>query len=219
MPASVVVSMSYRQSWPATLLTQLPPGAATLAAGPALPLRLLNGTLVPASRKPTTEITPVQLAGASMAPPSLPAAAITKIPAAIALLIALCSVAEQATLAPRLRLMMLAAGLAAMVPASTVTGWPAAHMIAAAMSDTRPEHLPIARTGSTMVLGATPAMPMPLLVSAPTMPATLVPCQELLAIVVQPAWMNSVWAISVRSSQSPGSDAPACQPWPSLANR
>jgi hypothetical protein len=115
---------------------------------------LLKGTLVPVWRSPTTDTTPVQLAGASIAPPSLPAAATTRMPAVMAVVMALCSVAEQLVLAPRLRLMMLAAGLAAMLPPSTVTCWPAAHMMAAAMSDTRPEHTPTARTGSSVVLAA-----------------------------------------------------------------
>src|SRR5579863_2601172 len=118
--------MSNRHGSPATVLTQLPPGAPMVAAGPALPLRLLNGTLVPVSRRPTTDTTPAQLAGASIAPPSLPAAATTRMPAPVAALMALCSVEEQLVLAPRLRLMMLAAGLAAIVPPSTVTCWPAA---------------------------------------------------------------------------------------------
>src|ERR1700686_3390015 len=210
--------MSNRHAWPATLFTQLPPGAPSVAATAAL-LRLLKGTLVPAWRRPTTDSTPLQLAGASTAPPSLPAAATTSMPAAIAALTALCSVDEQAVLAPRLRLMILAAGLAAITPASTVTGWPAAHMIAAAISETRPEHLPITRTGINTVRGAMPAIPMPLLATAPMTPATLVPCQELGTTVVQPALTNRVVAASVASIQSPGSAAPACQPWPSLANR
>src|SRR5580658_2191581 len=209
--------MSNRHGEPAAVLTQLPPGAASVAAGPPVPLRLLNGTLVPVSRRPTTDSTPVQLAGASIAPPSLPAAATTRMPAEIAVVMTLCSVAEQLVLAPRLRLMMLAAGLAAMVPASTVTGWPAAHMMAAARSDTRPEHTPTARTGNSIASGATPAMPIPLLVSAPMTPATLVPCQELVAAVVQPALMNSVICVSAVVMQSPGSEASSCQPSPSLA--
>ena len=60
-------------------------------------------------------------------------------------------------------------------------------MMAAAMSETRPEQTPMARTGSSIVAGAMPAMPTPLFVAAPITPATLVPCQELLAVVVQPA--------------------------------
>ena len=56
------------------------------------------------------------------------------------------------------------------------------------MSETRPVHTPMARTGSSIVAGAMPAMPMPLLVAAPMIPATLVPCQELSAVVVQPAF-------------------------------
>src|ERR1700733_5362464 len=217
MPASLVVSMSYRQGSPATVLTQLPAGAPMVAAGPPLPLKLLNGTLVPAWRRPTTDTTPVQLAGASIAPPSLPAAATTSTPALIAALIALCSVEEHGTLAPRLRLMILAAGLEVMLPASTVTACPDAHMIPAAMSDTRPEHTPIPRTGSSVVFGAMPAMPMPLLAIAPITPATLVPFKELSDTVVQPASMNSGSATSAVEIQSPGSEASACQPSPSLA--
>ena len=90
-------------------------------------------------------------------------------------------------------------------------------LIAAAMSDTRPEHVPTARTGSTIARGAMPAIPMPLLVAAPMTPATFVPCQELGSTVVQPASMNRVIAASVASIQSPGSEASACQPSPSLA--
>ena len=61
-------------------------------------------------------------------------------------------------------------------------------VMAAAMSETRPVQTPIARIGSSMVAGAMPAMPMALLASAPMMPATRVPCQELGAVVVQPAF-------------------------------
>src|SRR5665213_45337 len=158
-----------------------------MVAAATLLLRLLKGTLVPVWRRPTTDSTPLQLAGASSGPPSLPAAATTSTPTPIAWLIASCSVWEQGVLAARLRLMMLAAGLAAIVPASTVTPIPAAQRIAAAMSDTRPLQDPSARIGRIVVSGAMPAMPMPLLASAPITPATLVPCQELGAAVLQPA--------------------------------
>src|SRR5579871_4538364 len=98
-----------------------------------------------------------------------------------------CSVFEQAAFAARLTLMMFAAGRDAMVPASVVTPIPADQRIAAAISEMRPEHLPMTRTGRIVVSGAMPAMPMPLLATAPMTPATLVPCQELFAWLVQSA--------------------------------
>src|SRR5688500_5353435 len=54
---------------------------------------------------------------------------------------------------------------------------PDAHPIASAMSDPLPPHLPSTRIGWTAAPNATPATPLALLVTAPTVPATCVPCQ------------------------------------------
>ena len=59
--------------------TQLPPGAPRPASGP----RLLNPTFVPAWRMPVTPSTPVQLAGAATAWPSLPTEATINTPRAV----------------------------------------------------------------------------------------------------------------------------------------
>ena len=61
-----------------------------------------------------------------------------------------------------------------------------------------------------------PAMPVWLLVMAPRIPATRVPCQLLLD-TVQPA--NRGFFVSLLDTQSPGSDASASRPSPSLATR
>ena len=60
------------------------------------------------------------------------------------------------------------------------TAMPAAQSIAANTSDEEPRpHLPSARIGSTCTLRPAPAMPMPLLVCAPTRLSVCVPCHEL----------------------------------------
>src|SRR5688500_12608041 len=104
----------------------------------------------------------------------LPAATTTAVPSERAVLIALCIVAPHAPPPPRERLATLAGlGLAG----TPGTAPPAAHTRPAAMSDVNPPHVPSTRTGTTRALNATPDTPVPLFVSAATVPATCVPCQ------------------------------------------
>src|SRR6266853_2783864 len=88
--------------------------------------------------------------------------------------------AGQLPVAPRLMFSILAGyGLSG----TPLTWMPAAHSIPAMMSESRPPHLPSTRTGSSHGLQVRPAIPVPLLLSAPRSPDTRVPCQELLAAV------------------------------------
>src|ERR1700741_1335604 len=91
---------------------------------------------------------------------------------------------------------------------------PPAHAIASRMSESKPPHLPSARTGKIQGLHVLPATPSLLFVSAPTIPATRVPCHELF-LTSQPA--NRPWFDSCCEPQSPASDASASRPSPSLA--
>src|SRR3977135_307693 len=93
---------------------------------------------------------------------------------------------------------------------------PAAHAMPARMSESKPPHLPSTRTGRIQPLQVMPAMPVWLLVMAPRIPATRVPCQLLLD-TLQPA--NSGFLVSPLEIQSPGSDASEARPAPSLAAR
>ena len=79
------------------------------------------------------------------------------------------------------------------------------------MSESKPPHLPSTRTGMTRTVRPTLAMPTPLLVAAPISPSVCVPCHELL-VASQP----SVPA-SPAVTKSPGSEASASRPLPSLA--
>src|SRR3989440_5119829 len=97
-----------------------------------------------------------------------------------------------------------------------LTGMPAAHSMPAAMSESRPPHLPSTRTGSSHALQVTPAIPVPLLLSAPRSPEIRVPCQELFAAI---APLHSVLLRSAWVTQSPGSDASASCASPSLATK
>src|SRR5688500_13110145 len=54
---------------------------------------------------------------------------------------------------------------------------PEAHTMASAMSEVLPPHWASARIGWIFASAAMPAMPLPLLVDAPMVPATCVPCQ------------------------------------------
>src|SRR5512135_1149995 len=122
-------------------------------------------------------MTPAQFAGEMRAvSPSLPVAATTTEPAAIAASTASCMNDGQVWLPPRLRLMTRAGVAFAGTPG---TGSPADHLIASAMSDSDPPHLPSARTGCTRTFHAMPAMPMPLFAVAAATPAMCVPCQLL----------------------------------------
>src|SRR5438270_485394 len=97
-----------------------------------------------------------------------------------------------------------------------LTGIPAAHSMPATMSRSPPPHLPSTRTGKSHALQVMPAMPTPLLLSAPRMPETRVPCQELLPAVppVHSGLLRSAW-----TTQSPGSEASASRASPSLATK
>src|SRR5690349_371 len=105
---------------------------------------------------------------------------------------------------PRLRLMIFAGfGLLG----APITATPPAHSIEVMMSESRPPHLPRARTGRICGPQVIPAMPIPLLVLAPRIPATRVPCQELGAAV---AWEHTLGLLVMSElvTQSPGSAAP-----------
>src|SRR5882672_12061108 len=91
VPEFEVVSSENRHGCPATVFTQLPPGAASAICGP----RLLNPTFVPLWRRPTIPIAPVQFAGESTGPPSLPAATTTSTPAAVTWLMMSCDPGSQ----------------------------------------------------------------------------------------------------------------------------
>ncbi len=91
---------------------------------------------------------------------------------------------------------------------------PAAQRIASMMSESKPPHLPRARTGRIIPFQVIPVTPTALLAIAPRMPATRVPCQELFS-TVQP--LNRVVCVSCVVTQSPGSEASASLPSPSLA--
>jgi hypothetical protein len=84
----------------------------------------------------------------------------------------------------------------------------------AAMSESKPPHLPSTRTGMTRAPQATPAMPTPLLPAAATMLDTRVPCQELLPA---PQSLKVPEAFSSVVIQSPGSAGSPSRPSPSLA--
>src|SRR6267143_3621818 len=86
----------------------------------------------------------------------------------------------------------------------------------AAMSESRPPHLPSTRTGSSHALQVHPAIPLPLLLSAPRSPDTRVPCQELFPAVppLHSGLLRSAWV-----TQSPGSEASASCASPSLATK
>ncbi len=102
---------------------------------------------------------------------------------------------------------MTFAGLALAGTPETVP--PEAQMMASAMSEREPPHLARTRTGTTLALGATPATPVALPVTAATVPATWVPCQEELEAAVCPH--------SPAAYQSPWSWALASRPLPSRA--
>src|SRR6266853_1107307 len=84
------------------------------------------------------------------------------------------------------------------------------------MSESRPPHFPSTRTGSSHALRVTPAIPVPLLLSAPSSPDTRVPCQELFATI---AALHSGLLRSAWMTQSPGSEASASCASPSLATK
>ncbi|MNN16862.1 hypothetical protein D3C81_1300160 [compost metagenome] len=122
-------------------------------------------------------MTPVQSAGASTAPAELPAAATTTTPAAFRSLTACCSMDEQLP-PPRLTLTTLAGVALAGTPG---TASPPAQRMPSTVSDNSAPQRPDTRTGWIRAAQSTPAMPTPLLVSAPSTLATRVPCHVLLA--------------------------------------
>src|SRR5215212_5602014 len=93
---------------------------------------------------------------------------------------------------------------------------PAAQRTPASTSESNPPHLPSTRTGNSHVLQVTPVTPTPLFESAPTIPDTRVPCQEL-SDTSQPS--NSGVSASAAVTQSPGSEGSESRPLPSLAVR
>src|SRR5262249_52879008 len=111
----------------------------------------------------------------------LPAATTTVTPSWVTSLMAFCmegslraQVFPAPSEAPRLMLMTLAASALAGRPA---TVRPAAHRMASSMSVNVPPQRPRARTGTIFAFQFTPATPTALLVAAPIVPATCVPCQ------------------------------------------
>src|SRR4051794_20529221 len=115
-------------------------------------------------------------------------------------------VAPQVPLPPRLMLMTLAGVGLAVMPE---TEPPEAQVIASAMSASVPPHFPSARTGCTFALKATPVTPLALLETAAIVPATCVPCHELLEPVG--------WPHSPAAYQSPSSLGLLSRPLPSRA--
>src|SRR5690349_903086 len=154
------------------MFTQLPPGAAMVTSGP----RLLKPTLLPACRMAAMAATPGQFAGDDTTVPSLPAEITASTLRAVSSATTSWYEGSQAPSLPRLRLRMRAGvGLSGM-PA---TCRPAAQRMPAMMSLSRPPHLPSTRTGRIHEFHARPETPTELLVSAPIIPATRVPCQLL----------------------------------------
>ncbi len=100
---------------------------------------------------------------------------------------------------------MILAGVA--LAGTPLTVMPAAQSMPVMMSESVPPHTPSARTGKICGFQVTPATPSELLVSAPSMPATRVPCQELTCACV---WLaHSALDRSALLIQSPGSEASA----------
>ena len=91
------------------------------------------------------------------------------------------------------------------------TAMPTAHSMPAWMSESKPPHLPSTRTGMTLTVRPTLAMPTPLPVAAPIRPSVCVPCQELFEAVGQSV------LVSFAATKSPGSEASLSRPLPSLA--
>src|SRR5688500_12601468 len=134
----------------------------------------------------------------------------TTVPRPTALLIAFWYVLSHEPPPPSDMLMTFAGvGLAGM----PLTVPPDAQMIASAMSASEPPHLPRTRTGCTFAPNATPATPVPLFVTAATVPATCVPCHE-------EFWLGgtgggphsafvhqSPWSFGFESRPSPSRDA------------
>ncbi len=193
-----------------TLLTPpLPPGAATSTVAP----KFEYDALPPLRPVAATVTTPEQFAGEKLAALALllPAATTTDAPRERAELIAFCVVAPQDPPPPS-EMLSTFAGLALVGTPDTVP--PDTQTIASAMSEVKPPHLPSTRAGTTLALNATPATPLPLLVTAAMVPATCVPCQLDASKVAGSPGPHSLGLI-----QSPGSLASLSRPLPSLATK
>lgn len=83
------------------------------------------------------------------------------------------------------------------------------------MSESSPKHLPSTRTGRIFAAQSMPAVQTASLLLAAMIPAVDVPCQLLVAMS-QPSNVCELIR-SLRVIQSPGSDASASRPSPSLA--
>src|ERR1041385_3911036 len=171
-------------------------------------------------------MTPLQLAGLNPDASALllPAATTKTAPAALMSLTAVCSAVEHGPDPPKLRFSTLA-GLA--LAGTPVTGKPAAQRAPSRISDKDPPHLPSTRTGRILDVQLMPPTPTLLLVAAPIVPATWVPCQEL-SLVCPPGAGSAqpvkkpfaaVPSSSVAVIQSPGSEGSGSRPSPSFAER
>ncbi|CAB4587591.1 unannotated protein [freshwater metagenome] len=148
-----------------------PPGADTSTAVP----QFEYGARRPSRPVAPTLTTPSQLPGANIDAfdEALPAAAITTAPRLIAPSIASCNEAGHADSTANDRLITFAGVALAGAPS---TAPPEAHVMEAAMSESRPPRHDNARTGCTLALGATPATPSESFARAAITPAIAVPC-------------------------------------------
>jgi hypothetical protein len=125
-----------------------------------------------------TVTTPLQLPGWKLAALALllPAAITTIEPAALMALIAFWYEVPQDPEPPKLRLRTFA-GLVFVGTPLTVN--PVAQRMPSTMSEVKPPQRPNTRTGTMGETQLMPATPKPLLLAAPMVPATCVPCQLL----------------------------------------
>ncbi len=136
----------------------------------------------------------------TLSAPPFPAATTTIEPAAVAALMASCSLVEHAPSPPRLRLITRAGVGFNEMPS---TGKPAAQRIALISSLVSPPHAPRIRMCCIWDCRLIPAMPKPLLVFAPMIPATFVPCHE--SGMAPQASPGSVASASLPKKSYPGS--------------
>src|SRR5579864_1389924 len=113
-------------------------------------------------------------------------------------------------------MLMIFAGLG--FKGKPVTWIPAAHSMAETMSESRPPHLPSARSGRIWAFQVMPATPAPLFVAAPRIPAVRVPCQELGPAVALPHRL-AFPEMSLLVTQSPESTAPGPGQLPPFATK
>ncbi len=95
------------------------------------------------------------------------------------------------------------------------TDRPPAQRMPSTVSESSAPQRPETRTGWMRAFQSTPAMFTPLLVSAPSVPATRVPCQLLLVAVV--VGVEVPGQVNPTGTPSPASVASASRPPPSLA--